>query len=95
MNRKYNGLTDAQVEESRKKYGSNAIKEAEPQTLWQQFLEGFKDPMIKILCFIAIVMIIMFFLGQTDWYEPVGTIIAIFLVNFVSAKTGVWYKWPL
>lgn len=89
MNRKYNGLTDAQVEESRKKYGSNAIKEAEPQTLWQQFLEGFKDPMIKILCFIAIVMIIMFFLGQTDWYEPVGTIIAIFLVNFVSAKTGV------
>ncbi len=89
MDKKFNGLTDAQVEESRKKYGSNAIKEAEPETFWQQFLDGFQDPMIRILCFIAIVMLIMFALGQTEWYEPVGTILAILIVNLVSAKTGV------
>ena len=44
MSKKYQGLTDQQVEESRKKYGSNQIKEAEPETFWQQFMDGFKDP---------------------------------------------------
>lgn len=89
MNKKFSGLTDEQVEESRKKHGSNQIKEAEPETFWQQFLAGFEDPMIRILCIIAVVMLVMFFLGQSEWYEPVGTIIAVLLVNFVSAKTGV------
>lgn len=89
MKKQYTGLTDAQVEESRKKYGSNQIKEAEPETFWQQFLAGFEDPMIKVLCVIAVIMMIMFFTGNSDWYEPVGTILAILIVNFVSAKTGV------
>lgn len=85
----FKGLTQAQVEESRKKYGPNTITEAEPDSFWKQFLEGFNDPMIRILCFIAVVMLAMFAFGQTEWYEPVGTIIAVLLVNFVSAKTGV------
>nr|WP_300129409.1 calcium-translocating P-type ATPase, PMCA-type [uncultured Butyricicoccus sp.] len=89
MHKKFKGLSQAEVEESRKKYGANSIPEAEPETFWQQFLEGFQDPMIRILCVIAVIMLGMFALGQSDWYEPVGTIIAILLVNFVSAKTGV------
>ena len=89
MNKEFRGLSDSQVEESRNKYGSNQIKEAEPETFWQQFLEGFEDPMIRILCVIAAIMLVMFFFGQSEWYEPVGTIIAVLLVNFVSAKTGV------
>ncbi len=89
MSKKYQGLTDQQVEESRKKYGSNQIKEAEPETFWQQFMDGFKDPMIRVLCIIAAIMFVMFLAGQSEWYEPVGTVIAILLVNFVSAKTGV------
>ena len=89
MKKPYTGLTDTQVEESRKKNGSNMIKEAEPQTFFQQFMEGFQDPMIKVLCVIAVIMLIMFFTGNSDWYEPVGTILAILIVNFVSAKTGV------
>lgn len=89
MSKKFNGLTDKEVEESRKKHGSNQIKEAEPETFWQQFLAGFEDPMIRILCVIAVIMLVMFFLGQSEWYEPVGTLIAVLLVNFVSAKTGV------
>ena len=89
MSKKFNGLTDQEVEESRKKYGSNQIKEAEPETFWQQFMAGFEDPMIRVLCVIAVIMLIMFFCGQSEWYEPVGTLIAVLLVNFVSAKTGV------
>ncbi len=89
MHKKFKGLSQAEVEDSRKKYGANSIPEAEPETFWQQFMEGFQDPMIRILCVIAVIMLGMFALGQSDWYEPVGTIIAILLVNFVSAKTGV------
>lgn len=89
MHKKLNGLAAAEVEESRKKHGANSIPEAEPETFWQLFLEGFQDPMIRILCVIAVIMFGMFLVGESDWYEPVGTIIAILLVNFVSARTGV------
>lgn len=89
MHKKFKGLSQAEVEDSRKKYGPNSIPEAEPETFWQQFMEGFQDPMIRILCVIAVIMLGMFALGQSDWYEPVGTIVAVLLVNFVSAKTGV------
>lgn len=88
MNSELKGLSSEQVFESRQKYGSNIIKEAKPLTFWQHFLEGFNDPMIRILCVISIIMLIMYYFGYSDWYEPVGTIIAIALVNFVTAKTG-------
>ena len=89
MAKKFVGLTDKQVEESRAKYGANVIKEKPPQTFWQQFIEGFGDPMIRILCIIAVILIVMWATGNGEWYEPVGTIIAVLLVNFVNAKVGV------
>lgn len=86
---KYNGLTDHEVEVSRKKHGSNQIPDSEPTTFWEEFKETFSDPMIKILLIIAAIMIVMFFLGYAEIYEPVGTIVAVFIVATVSAKTGV------
>lgn len=86
---KYNGLTEKEVEESRSKYGSNAIPDSEPTTFWEEFKETFSDPMIKILLAIAALMIVMFFFGYAEIYEPLGTIVAILVVAFVSAKTGV------
>lgn len=85
----YKGLSNKEVEESRLKYGSNSIPDSEPTTFWQEFKETFNDPMIKILLFIAALMIVMFFFDYAEIYEPVGTIIAILIVAFVSAKTGV------
>ena len=86
---KYNGLTDKQVEESRSKFGSNEIPDSEPTTFWDEFKETFNDPMIKILLAIAALMIVMFFFGYAEIYEPLGTIIAVLIVATVSAKTGV------
>lgn len=85
----YKGLSNKEVEEARLKYGSNSIPDSEPTTFWQEFKETFNDPMIKILLFIAALMIVMFFFDYAEIYEPVGTIIAILIVAFVSAKTGV------
>lgn len=86
---KYNGLTDKQVEESRSRFGSNEIPDSEPTTFWDEFKETFSDPMIRILLAIAALMIVMFFFGYAEIYEPLGTIVAVLIVAIVSAKTGV------
>lgn len=86
---KFNGLTDSEAEASRKQYGSNEIPDSEPTTFWEEFKETFGDPMIRILLAIAALMIIMFFFGYAEIYEPLGTIVAVLIVAFVSAKTGV------
>lgn len=86
---KYQGLTEKEVEASRQQYGSNQIPDSEPTTFWEEFKETFGDPMIRILLAIAALMIVMFFFGYAEIYEPLGTIVAVLIVAFVSAKTGV------
>lgn len=83
------GLSDEEVIISRQKYGSNELPDSEPTTFWDAFKETFGDPMIKVLLFIAGLMIVMFFFGYSEIYEPAGTIVAILIVAFVSAKTSV------
>lgn len=86
---KFEGLNDKEVLEAREQFGSNQIPDSEPTTFWQEFKETFGDPMIKILLAIAALMIVMFFFGYAEIYEPLGTIAAILIVAVVSAKTGV------
>ena len=86
---KLKGLSDKEVELSRQQHGSNAIPDSEPTTFWQEFLETFSDPMIRILLAIAALMIVMCIFGYAEIYEPLGTIIAVIIVAVVSAKTGV------
>lgn len=86
---KFTGLSTSEADDSRKKYGSNVIPESEPTTFWDEFKETFSDPMIKILLVIAGIMFVMFFMGYAEIYEPLGTCVAILVVAFVSAKTGV------
>ncbi len=86
---KFQGLNDQEVSDSRQKFGSNEIPDSEPTTFWEEFKETFGDPMIKILLAIAALMIVMFFFGYAEIYEPLGTIVAVLIVAFVSAKTGV------
>ena len=86
---KFQGLTEKEVEASRREHGSNAIPDSEPTTFWEEFKETFGDPMIKILLAIAALMIVMYFFGYAEIYEPLGTIVAVLIVAFVSAKTGV------
>ncbi len=82
-------MSDKEVGESRKKYGSNVIPDSEPATFWDEFKETFSDPMIRILLAIVVIMLVMFFLGHAEIYEPLGTITAVLIVAFVTAKTAV------
>lgn len=86
---RYNGLNDSEVKASRQQHGTNAIPDSELTTFWEAFIETFSDPMIKILLVIAALMIAMFCFGYAEIYEPVGTIVAVIIVAFVSAKTSI------
>lgn len=79
------GLSKREVEESRKQHGTNALTQLPPDPLWKKILEGFKDPMIMILLVALVVQIVLFFLGQAEWFEPVGILIAIIIANGVAS----------
>lgn len=79
------GLTAKEVEESRNKYGANTLTQIPPDPLWKKILEGFKDPMIMILLVALVVQVVLFFLGETEWFEPVAILIAIMIANGVSS----------
>ncbi|MDR1542928.1 MAG: calcium-translocating P-type ATPase, PMCA-type [Prevotellaceae bacterium] len=87
----YNGLTDAQVLESRKKHGENILTPPEKESLWSQFLEKFTDPIIIILL-IALALSIgvscyeFWGAGKTAsvFFEPAGILIAVLLATIVG-----------
>ncbi|MCM1132851.1 MAG: calcium-translocating P-type ATPase, PMCA-type [Ruminococcus flavefaciens] len=79
------GLTSKQAEESRKKHGDNSLTEIPADPLWKKILEGFKDPMIMILMVAFVVQLVLCFIGEAEWFEPVGVLIAILIANGVSS----------
>lgn len=84
MGKKMQGLTEEQVLENRKKYGSNKITTLKKETFFGLFIESFSDPMIKILL-IALGIKTVFLLKDFDWYETIGIVIAIFIASFISS----------
>lgn len=82
---KRTGLTAEQVEESRNKHGSNSLTQIPAEPLWKKILEGFKDPMIMILLVALVAQVVLFFLGQAEWFEPAGILIAIMIANGVAS----------
>lgn len=82
---KLSGLSIKQVEENRQKYGTNTLTQIPPDSLWKKILEGFKDPMIMILLVALAVQVVLFFLGETEWFEPVGILVAIMIANGVAS----------
>ena len=87
----HKGLTNEQVEESRKKHGSNVLTPPEKESLWHQFLQKFTDPIIRILL-IALglsiaVSLYQFFTteeGLSVLFEPIGIFVAIMLATCIG-----------
>ena len=77
------GLTENQIEESRKKYGRNIITKKEKENFLKMLLATLGDPIIKILL-IALAIKTLFLFKNFDWYETIGIVIAIFLASFIS-----------
>ena len=79
----YNGLTEQQVIESRKKYGSNELIQTKKDGFFKLLIGTLGDPIIKILL-IALAIKTIFLFKNFDWYETIGIVIAIMLASFIS-----------
>lgn len=90
--KRYTGLTDAQVLESRKKHGANLLTPPKQDPWWKEFLEKFSDPLIIILLVagvlsIGIALYEYFCIAGKDWkvfFEPIGIFVAIGLATTLA-----------
>lgn len=87
----YSGLTDAEVKESRAKYGENILTPPERESLWSQFMEKFQDPIIIILLVALLLSVGVscyhYFSGEQDastFLEPLGIAFAVLLATCVG-----------
>ena len=86
-----NGLTEKEVEESRRKHGDNVLTPPEKESVWKQFLEKFQDPIIRILL-IALLLSVAVSLyqlftgaeGMEVLFEPLGIFVAVMLATVVG-----------
>lgn len=86
-NKHYSGLSDQEVEESRRKYGENVLTPPPRTPLWKLFLEKFKDPIIRILLVAAFLSLVISIMHQ-EYAETIGIFAAIFLATGV----GFWFE---
>lgn len=86
------GLTSVQVEESRRKFGTNALSKKDPPSLWSMFLGAFDGIWIKVLCGALLIKIVLTIVGiiypsisgGNDAIEIVSILIAIVLATGFS-----------
>lgn len=85
---KYEGLSEAEVAESRHKKGSNILTPPAKTPLWRRFLAKFRDPLIIILLIAGVLSVCIscyeyWGLGEGGavFFEPVGIFMAIILAT--------------
>lgn len=77
------GLNNEEVELNRKKYGTNSITNVKQKGFFKLLLESLGDPIIKILL-IALAIKVVFLFQDSNYFETLGILIAIFLASFIS-----------
>ena len=83
----HKGLSAAQVEEKRAKYGLNQLKQKKKKSWFARFLDQFKDVMILILIAAAVVSFVIACIEREpkEFFEP----LLILLIVVVNAIMGV------
>jgi len=93
QNRHYTGLTDAQVLESRAKYGANVLTPPEEDSIWEQILEICKHPIAITMASLIVLSIIAAGLlsasmGGIIWMMPLIITVATLLILIVGFFGG-------
>lgn len=84
----YQGLTDSEALNSRRKNGSNILTPPPKVSLWKLFFEKFEDPVIRMLLVIALLSLVVSWF-ENDYTESIGILIAIFLATGVA----FWFEY--
>ena len=78
------GLSSAEAEVSRQKYGANVLTGKKRKGFWRRFFENLGDPVIRILL-VALCVNLFFVFKGGDVLETVGIGVSVFLAAFISA----------
>ena len=78
-----NGLTPAEVSESRQRNGNNVITPPPREPVWRLLLEKFNDPIIRVLLAAAFISLGIAFV-EGGFTETIGIFCAIFLATGVA-----------
>ncbi len=82
------GLTDAEVEESRRRHGANLLTPPPRESVWKLLAEKFSDPIIRILIIAALLSLVIAVI-HNDYIETIGIIVAILLATGI----GFWFEY--
>lgn len=77
------GLTDEQVKQSREQHGKNVLTPPQRTSLWNLYLDKYRDPIIQILLVAAFVSLILAFI-EKNFMETIGIFVAVFLATTVG-----------
>ena len=78
-----NGLSDKQIQESRKTYGWNLLTPPKRPSMWKLYLEKFNDPVIRILLVAAFFSFVISVI-EGEYAETIGIFFAIFLATGIG-----------
>lgn len=83
------GIKSSEVKGLREKYGSNKLPEPKLKKWYEFALEAFKEKITLILISIAVLQLILAFLGVMDFSEPIMILLVLAIVTAIAVKTGI------
>lgn len=83
------GLTSSEVQDMRKKYGSNKLPEPKLKSGFQFFIETFQDKLNMILLIMLIIFIIMAATGVGSVSEPLGIGVVLLAIALIGTRTNL------
>ncbi len=86
MTKNIQGLSSEEVLKSKEQHGQNVLTKEKTKGFFRRFLENLNDPIIKILI-IALVVEVIFTLGNVNFFEISGIVLAILIATTVSTAS--------
>ena len=86
MTKNIQGLTREEVLKSKEKHGQNLLAKEKTKGFFRRFIENLNDPIIKILI-IALIVEVIFTLGNVNFFEIFGIVLAILIATTVSTAS--------
>ena len=83
------GLTNEQVKMSREKYGLNKLPEPKLKKWYEFAIEALTEKITLILITIAVLQLVLGFMGVMDMTDPIMILIVLGIVTAIAVKTGL------
>ncbi|HAU87721.1 MAG TPA: magnesium-transporting ATPase, partial [Lachnospiraceae bacterium] len=83
------GLTKKQVQDSRRKFGSNKLPEPKNKKWFDFAVEALSERITQILIVIALLQLFLGIMGVMDLSDPIMILVVLAIVTCIAVKTGL------